>query len=189
MIERTFPTSILNIQLHLLVHLVDEVALAGTVHTRWMFYLERFMKTLKGFVRQKARPEGSMAEGWLVQESCVWISEYLGRVDQDLPLMWSNKDDDRLVGDVPQGQGTQFRMSESFREKVMTYCIANSNEMEKWLAIYEVERQGDATLPSVPTQSWIRKAIFKAKEQGDQCISVEEMDYARGCDWHVSIGF
>lgn len=74
MIERTFPTSILNIQLHLLVHLVDEVALAGTVHTRWMFYLERFMKTLKGFVRQKVRPEGSMAEGWLVQESCVWIS-------------------------------------------------------------------------------------------------------------------
>ena len=77
MIENTFPTSILTIQFHLLVHLVDEVGVAGVANTRWMFYLECFMKILKGFVRQKARPEGSMAEGWLVQESCVWISEYL----------------------------------------------------------------------------------------------------------------
>ena len=64
LIEENFPTSIMTIQIHALVHLVDKVALAGTVHTRWMFFLlERFMKTLKGFVRQKAKPEGSMAEG------------------------------------------------------------------------------------------------------------------------------
>ena len=73
LLEEHFSTSILNIQVHLLVHLVDEVQLAGTVHARWMFFLERFMKTLKGFVRQKAWPEGSMAEGWLVQESCACL--------------------------------------------------------------------------------------------------------------------
>ena len=33
LIESTFPTSILNIQVHLLVYLADEVALVGTVHT------------------------------------------------------------------------------------------------------------------------------------------------------------
>ena len=63
MIESTFPTSILTIQVHTFVHLVDEVALVRVVNTQWMFYLERFMKVLKGFVCQKARPEGSMAEG------------------------------------------------------------------------------------------------------------------------------
>ena len=65
MVEKFFPTSLLTIQMHLLVHVVDEVAVAGTVHSRWMFFLERFMKTLKGFVRQRARPEGSMSEGWV----------------------------------------------------------------------------------------------------------------------------
>ena len=50
-IKELFPTSILDIQVHLLIHLVDEVELADTVHTRWMFYLERFMKALKGYVR------------------------------------------------------------------------------------------------------------------------------------------
>ena len=67
MIENTFPTSILSTQIHILVHVVDEVAIARIIHTRWMFYLERFMETLKAFVQQKARPKGSMAEGWLVQ--------------------------------------------------------------------------------------------------------------------------
>ena len=66
MLEKHFPTSILTIQVHLLVHVVDEVAKAGVVHSRCMFFLERFMKTLKSFVHQRARPEGSMAEGWLV---------------------------------------------------------------------------------------------------------------------------
>ena len=34
MIESTFPTSIMTIQVHTLVHLVDEVALAGVVNTQ-----------------------------------------------------------------------------------------------------------------------------------------------------------
>eukprot|EP00249_Psilotum_nudum_P001266 c13644_g1_i1 orf=68-310(+) len=59
LLEKHFPSSIMTIQPHLLVHIVDEVAIAGTIHGRWMFYLERFMKTLKDFVRQRARPEGS----------------------------------------------------------------------------------------------------------------------------------
>ena len=80
-IEELFPTSILDIQVHLLIHLVDEVELVGTVHTRWMFFLERFMKVLKGYVRQKARPEGSMAEGWLVQESTFYITEFLTQIN------------------------------------------------------------------------------------------------------------
>lgn len=77
MLEKYFPTSILTIQVHLMVHLVHEIKIAGVVHSRGMFFLEIFMKTLKGFVRQRARPEGSMAEGWLVQESLVYISEFL----------------------------------------------------------------------------------------------------------------
>ena len=57
MIEKAFPTNILSTQIHILVHVVDEMAIAGIVHTQWMFYLEQFMKTLKAFGRQKARPE------------------------------------------------------------------------------------------------------------------------------------
>lgn len=54
LMEKELPTSFFNIQEHVLVHLVDEIALAGVVSSRWMFFFERYMKVLKGFVRQKA---------------------------------------------------------------------------------------------------------------------------------------
>ena len=73
MLEKHFPTSILTIQVHLLVHVMDEVAKAGVVHSRWMFFLERFMKTLKGFVHQRARLEDSMVEDWLVKKSIIHL--------------------------------------------------------------------------------------------------------------------
>ncbi len=94
MIEKYLPPSMLTIQVHLLVHVVDEIEMAGTVHCRWMFFLERFMKTLKGFVRQKARPEGSMAEGWIVQESLVYIAEWIAEFDKESPMLWRLGEDE-----------------------------------------------------------------------------------------------
>jgi hypothetical protein len=60
-LERAFPPSLFDCQVHLLVHLVDEVAIAGHVHCRWMYWLERYMTVLKGYVCNCARVEGSMA--------------------------------------------------------------------------------------------------------------------------------
>ena len=43
-----------------------------------------------------------MAEGWLIQESLVYISEFLGQVDNSLPQLWSNEEDLRMTSIVPQ---------------------------------------------------------------------------------------
>jgi hypothetical protein len=67
-------TACVLIQVHLLVHAIEDMAICGPVSSKWMFFLECFMKTLKDFVRQNARPEGSMCEGWLIQEGLVFIS-------------------------------------------------------------------------------------------------------------------
>ena len=47
-LELAFPPSFFDCQVHLLVHLVDPVAIAGPVHCRWMYWLERYMAMLKG---------------------------------------------------------------------------------------------------------------------------------------------
>ena len=153
-----------------------------------MFYLERFMKVLKGFVCQKAKPEGSMAEGWLVQESYVWISEYLGRVDKTMPMLWSTKDDERLIDEVRQGKGLRFCMTDETREKIQSYCIANAILMDKWRNRYVEARNIDDSMPILPSQSWLLEAMLAARTNGE-IVSTEEMDYAYGCDWHVSALF
>ena len=63
-IEKEFPTTFLNIMSHLPVHLVEQLFTCGPVHCRWMYPIERYMKTLKDYVRAYAHPEGSIAEGY-----------------------------------------------------------------------------------------------------------------------------
>ncbi|CAN6719068.1 unnamed protein product [Malus baccata var. baccata] len=53
---------------HLPVHLADEATLAGLVQYRWMYPTERYLQTLKRYVRNKGRHECSIAEAYLVDE-------------------------------------------------------------------------------------------------------------------------
>ena len=208
-IEAAFPASFMDIQTHLLLHLADEVQAAGTVHSRWMFYLERFMKTLKGFVRQKARPEGSMAEGWLVHETCVYVTEFMRRMrgfnDHDTPLLWSINEDKRLIGNVPQGKGTRKKMNETMRKNILNFCYSNSKVLEPWRRKYDEERIVIKTAysqwkkknrgkrntkcplelevpPMAMTQQWLKTKLDTAQIEGTP-VSEELWEYARGPDW------
>jgi hypothetical protein len=81
LLEMEFPLSFFEIMTHLPYHLVQELDLCGPVSTRWMYPVERYMKTLKGYVRNMARPEASMAEGYLKDECLGFVTEYLQRFD------------------------------------------------------------------------------------------------------------
>ncbi|XP_013679651.1 uncharacterized protein LOC106384195 [Brassica napus] len=64
-LERFFPPALFDIMFHLPLHLAREARLGGPVHFRWMYPFERYMKTLKAYVKNFARPEACMAEGYL----------------------------------------------------------------------------------------------------------------------------
>jgi hypothetical protein len=50
MFEKELPTSFMDLQVYLLIHLLDEVKLVGVLSWHWIFFLERYMKKLKVFV-------------------------------------------------------------------------------------------------------------------------------------------
>ena len=62
-LELAFPPSFFNIMTHVLVHLVDEIVILGPVCLHNMFPFERFMGGLNKYVRNHARPEGSISMG------------------------------------------------------------------------------------------------------------------------------
>lgn len=76
--EMAFPTSFMTSQVHVMVHLVDELELCGPVSYRWMFYVEKHMKVLKTMIGQQAKPEGSLAMGYLAKENMFFCSEFFG---------------------------------------------------------------------------------------------------------------
>jgi hypothetical protein len=65
LVEMHFRLSFFNIMTHLLYHLVDELDLCGPMATKWMYSIERYMKTLKTYVWNMARLEGSMVEKYI----------------------------------------------------------------------------------------------------------------------------
>jgi hypothetical protein len=87
-LEKVLPPSFFDLQTHLVCHLVEEVAIAGTVHARWMYWMERYMRVLKIWVWQRARPEGSMAKGFLHAEALFYSGGVIAALDNDAPTTW-----------------------------------------------------------------------------------------------------
>ncbi len=102
-LEKAFPPSFFDCQVHLLVHLVDEIAIVGPVHCQWMYWLERYMVVLKGYVRNHARVEGSMATGHLAVESMFYCTNILATIDPSCPHVWMEEreeEEDCLTGAI-----------------------------------------------------------------------------------------
>ncbi|XP_058207214.1 uncharacterized protein LOC131320516 isoform X1 [Rhododendron vialii] len=76
-LEKIFPPAFFDVMVHLTVHLSREAMVAGPVQYRWMYPIERFLGKLKRYVTNKARPEGSIAEAYIVQECLTFCSMYL----------------------------------------------------------------------------------------------------------------
>ena len=103
LLEKYFPPSFFDIMLHLTVHLVREVRLCGPVYLRWMYPFERFMKVLKGYVRNRNRPEGCIAECYIAEEAIEFCTEYLSNVDAiGIPI--SANIDQKVGAPIPGGQ-------------------------------------------------------------------------------------
>jgi hypothetical protein len=98
LLEMQLPTSFFDSQIHLISHLVEEVAIGGPVSYRWMSPIERYLKTLKGFVRQNSQPEGSMGEGYLVQEAMGICHDIIGDMDKYAPRVWKEEEDEQKIG-------------------------------------------------------------------------------------------
>jgi hypothetical protein len=54
--KKYLPPTFFNAQEHYLIHQVEEIEMCGPVHTRSMWMVERHLKSLKAFVRQRAHP-------------------------------------------------------------------------------------------------------------------------------------
>ena len=96
-LEKFFPPAFFDVMVHLAVHLPDEAILRGPVHYGWMYPVERRLGYLKGTVRNRAKPEGSIAEGYIVDECLTFCSRYLINIETRFNKEDRNRDGKRSV--------------------------------------------------------------------------------------------
>ncbi|XP_073034334.1 uncharacterized protein [Primulina eburnea] len=134
MLERYFPPAFFTISVHLTIHLAREARLCGPVQFRWMYPFERFMKTLKGFVKNRARPEGCIAECYLAEERMIFCSAYIKNIS--ITGVRYNRNDDLengLVEGRSISKGKEKILEDHVLQAAHRYVLFNTAEVEPYL--------------------------------------------------------
>ena len=84
--EMYFPPAFFDIMVHLLVHIVDDIEDLGPAFLHNMMALERMNGFIKGYVRNRAHPDGSIVQGFLTEECISFCKNYLNE-DDPRPLV------------------------------------------------------------------------------------------------------
>ena len=177
MMEMHLPPQFFDIQPHEIVHLPKELLWAGPVRPRWMYFVERYMKVLKGWVRQMAWPESSIAEGYITHEAMKYAAEFVSEIDPHWDLAWTDEDESMLTGNhLPKASSVKV-MTRIYREQAHNFVLKNHPSMAGWQERYNRAKESDPNLD--PFRIWVEKAVRNAVEEGET-ISPEIYDISRG---------
>jgi hypothetical protein len=99
--EKIFPPTFFDVMVHLVVQLPKEARLRGPVQYGWMFPVERSLLTCKRYVHNTDRPEGSIAEAYVVDECFTFCSRYFDNLETRFNRPCRNREqDDSHIGDI-----------------------------------------------------------------------------------------
>lgn len=87
--------------------------------------------TLKKYVRNRARPEGSIANGYLVEECMTFVSRYLNDVESKENRPPRNYDDDCEFG-KPLGKGISTVFDHVTIIQAHRWVLANCDDLQPY---------------------------------------------------------
>jgi hypothetical protein len=76
-LKMCFPPSFFNTMEHYMIHLADQIFVLGPSYMHYMYPYEHHMVVMKGYVRNRAHPEGSMIEGYTTEEVVECYADYI----------------------------------------------------------------------------------------------------------------
>ncbi|KAM6565737.1 hypothetical protein CsatA_024865 [Cannabis sativa] len=198
-LELIFPPAFFDIMIHLVLHLPEEAILGGPVFMRWMYPFERYMKKLKNYVGNKARPEGSIAESYVADEALTFCSMYFKGVETKFNRLDRNEDEviprNLTVFQSqcrPLTRSNIMPLDRKTREKAEWFIFDNSPEIRPYLDehLEEIKLQypdGDHNiLHKKIFQRWFHKKIYDLHKLGSLENGEELLALACGSDHLVT---
>jgi hypothetical protein len=139
-LEKIFPPAFFDVMVHLAVHLPDQALLRGPVQYGWMYPIERRLGTLKNFVRNRARPEGSIVEAYVASDTLTFCSRYMADIDSRFNMVDDSAPEKPLHGDITVfnhsatlvGADRSQYVPDAVLNKLIWYVLNNCDEIEKY---------------------------------------------------------
>ncbi|WOH08702.1 hypothetical protein DCAR_0728148 [Daucus carota subsp. sativus] len=179
-LEKIFPLSFFTIMLHLCVHLPDQVLLGGPVAPRWMFEIERQMGLYKKYVKNMARPDGSIAEAYIVDEAVSFLARYVPNIETrftrpernwDLPL--PNHHMDVFKSNTRPLGASCIRLLQNWKNAIQ--CEHRTILLEGGLPYSATEVRQREEFPS-----WFKKKISQMQVQNSTSINEDLYSLSQG---------
>lgn len=127
-IQPTFFDSITQ----LMVHLVQELHILGPIHTRWIYPYERYKKGLKGLVKNLAKPKGTIAKAYEVEEALGFVTEYMAAYTPISRRVWDSAEDQTMLDEIVEGKGKPRALSERLRAQMHAFVPDNAERLEPY---------------------------------------------------------
>ncbi|XP_062086475.1 uncharacterized protein LOC133792583 [Humulus lupulus] len=198
-LEIIFPPAFFDVMVHLMIHLPQEAIDGGPVHMRWMYPFERYMKKLKHYVRNKARPEGSIAEGYVVDEALTFCSMYFkgvetrfNRPDRNVDAIPSLKKLSVFQSQgCPIGKKTLTTLDDELKKTAEWYILNNCIEILPYIQEHKqiLLSSGAENLDQLQKKEfpmWFYNKLYNLRQAGSAEASEELFSLANGSSNLVS---
>jgi hypothetical protein len=133
MIEWELPITFFDVMTHLVLHVVEKLAICGPLHNRWMYPVERTLGTLKKYVRNWARLEALMALGYVLDETLGFVTKYMQMFTHVRHQVWDVDEEERVYGEVLEGSGSKFHLLPSAWDFAHQYVLTNATCLAPWV--------------------------------------------------------
>ncbi|XP_070047702.1 uncharacterized protein [Nicotiana tomentosiformis] len=162
---------------YLVIHLAEEAKIGGPPQYRSMWAFERYLLTLKNYVRSRSHPEGSITEGYWIEECMTFCSRYLHDVETKLNRPLRNYG---LYNEIPNQEGRQstkiygFTLDDITHAQAHRYVLFNSATITPYRDehIKEIKKQNPRLsrhdvdqIHNEKFHIWFRKYVEKIGEQ------------------------
>jgi len=90
-----------------------------------MYPIEQYLKILKGFVQNKARPKGSMVKGYALEEALGFCTKYIQGFTTTKERVWDDKEDPNMIDEMFEGNGRLQIMIANLRNMAHSFVLQN----------------------------------------------------------------
>jgi len=132
LLEWELHVAFFDIMTHRTLHVVEKLDVCGLVHAKWMHLIERALKMFKTYVRNRAHPKASMAEGYLYDETIGFVTKYAQGFLDVQHHIWDACKKEGLCNEMLEGAGIKFFLDSGCRDLVRQYVFTNASCMAPW---------------------------------------------------------